>query len=1078
MAVNGSAAMTPSPGDPGDFQHEQRTPLYGGFSEADLVEQPAIELFAKLGWATGNLFGEFSRGVSAEGRASRRDAVLTDRLRRALKNLNPSLPDTALEDAYSMLARERGAIDPIRANSEVHDLLRKGVAIEIRGKDGERKTEIVRVIDWENPDANDFFLTSQVWIAGELYTKRADLVGFVNGVPLLFVELKASHKAMADAYNGNLADYRATIPQVFTPNAFVILSNGLEAVLGAPYAPLEYFNEWKRIDDEEEAGVVSLDTLIRGTCRPARFLDLVENFIAFEEGKLGLVKKVAKTHQLLGVNRALRAVDDIKDNRGRLGVFWHTQGSGKSLSMLFFARKVLRKKPGDWTFLVVTDRAELDDQIAGTFAACGELTKLRESVQAQSREHLKELLRGNERYVFTLIQKFGTARGEVYPVLSTRNDIIVITDEAHRSQYDILAANMRAALPNAAFIGFTGTPLIAGEEERTREVFGDYVSIYDFAQSIADGATVPLYYESRLPELHLTNEQLGDEIARVIDEASLGEDEEGAIARRFARQYHLITNEDRLEKVAADLVRHFSGRGYRGKAMFIAIDKATAVRMYDKVRRYWAEMLERETERVATIQDAIERAALQEQLDWLAMTDMAVVVSPSQNEIALMAKQGLAIEPHRRRMVNEDMDEKFKAPDDPLRLVFVCAMWITGFDVPTCSTVYIDKPMKNHTLMQTIARANRVAPGKQAGLIVDYVGVFRNLKEALAIYAQPRPGVTTDPIERKDELVEALRMALGRAVVYAEARSVRPANVLAVAGFERQAALKQATENLLGSDEDKRLFLRLVGDAWNLFRAVLPDPAANEFRGDMIVLKVLAEMIRTLARKQPTKAVLAAIAEIKRLVGEAISGAAIGAPVPSGADMKRLFDLSSLDFEGLAELFARGEKKTATEILRGQAEERAQTLANRNPSRIDFLERLNDLIDRYNAGSLDVERMFEGLTAFTRTLDEEEKRHIRAGLSEEEQAIVDILTRPEPRLTKAEELEVKKIARQLLEKLKREKFILDWRLRETAKADVRETIRQEYDLLPPVYGREIWDDKVDRTYRFVFEHFGSAQAIA
>jgi type I restriction enzyme R subunit len=278
--------------------------------------------------------------------------------------------------------------------------------------------------------------------------------------------------------------------------------------------------------------------------------------------------------------------------------------------MLFFARKVLRKKPGDWTFLIVTDRAKLDDQIAGTFGACGELTKLRESVQAQNREHLKELLRGNERYIFTLIQKFGTARGEVYPVLSTRSDIIVITDEAHRSQYDILAANMRAALPNAAFIGFTGTPLIAGEEERTREVFGDYVSIYDFAQSIADGATVPLYYESRLPELRLTNEQLGDEIARVIDEASLGEDEEDAIARRFAKQYHLITNEDRLEKVAADLVRHFSGRGYRGKAMFIAIDKATAIRMYDKVQRHWAEMLARETQRVATIQDPIERAAL------------------------------------------------------------------------------------------------------------------------------------------------------------------------------------------------------------------------------------------------------------------------------------------------------------------------------------------------------------------------------------------------------------------------------------------------------------------------------------
>ena len=647
---------------PDDFVSEQRTPRYGGFSEADLVEQPAIELFAELGWTAGNLFGEFRGGASAEGRSSKRDAILPNRLRLALERLNPGIPQEALDDAFSILTRERGAIDPIRANAEVHDLLRKGVPVDVRDADRTRKTEFVRVVDWESAERNESFLASQVWFAGELYTKRADLVGFVNGLPLLFVELKASHKAMADAYNDNLSDYRATIPHVFTPNAFVILSNGLEAVLGAPYAPFEFFNEWKRIDDEEEAGVVSLDTLIKGTCRPARFLDIVENFIAFEEDKNGLVKKLAKTHQLLGVNRAIAAVEKIDENRGRLGVFWHTQGSGKSLSMLFFARKALRKKPGDWTFLVVTDRAELDDQIAGTFAACGELTKLRETVQAQSREHLKELLRGNERYIFTLIQKFGTARGEVYPVLSTRSDIIVITDEAHRSQYDILAANMRAVLPNAAFIGFTGTPLIAGEEERTREVFGDYVSIYDFAQSIADGATVPLYYESRLPELHLTNEQLGDEIARVIDEANLGEDEEDAIARRFAKQYHLITNEDRLDKVAADLVRHFSARGYRGKAMFIAIDKATAICMYDNVQRHWAAMLTREAERVTKTEDAVERAARQEQLDWLTKTDMAVVVSSSQNEIALMAKRGLDIEPHRRRMVKEDLDEKSRRP--------------------------------------------------------------------------------------------------------------------------------------------------------------------------------------------------------------------------------------------------------------------------------------------------------------------------------------------------------------------------------------------------------------------------------
>jgi len=841
--------MTAGPGDGGYQQHK---PQYGGFSEADLVEQPAIELFAKLGRTTGSLFGEFSGGASAEGRSSKRDEILPNRLRLALKRLNPAFPQEALDDAFSILTCERGAIDPIRANAGVHDLLRQGVAVDVRGPDGARKTEIVRVVEWQNPEKNVFFLASQVWFAGELYTKRADLVGFVNGLPLLFVELKASHKAMADAYNDNLTDYRATIPHVFTPNAFVILSNGLDAVLGASYA------------------------------------------------------------------------------------------------------------------------------------------------------------------------------------------------------------------------------LIAGKEERTREVFGDYVSIYDFAQSIADGATVPLYYESCLPELHLTYDELGDEIDRVIDEADLGEDEEDAIARRFARQYHLITNEDRLDKVAADLVRHFSGRGYRGKAMFIAIDKATAIRMYDNVQRHWAEMLAREAERVAKTEDSVARGAS----GAARLADQDGYGGRRQ----LLAERN---RPHgqarpRHRAASQAHGEggprrKIKAPEDPLRLVFVCAMWITGFDVPTCSTVYIDKPMKNHTPMQTIARANRVAPGKRAGLIVDYVGVFRNLKEALAIYAKPRPGVTTDPIERKDELVEALRTALDQVLTFAAARAVHPADVLRVTGFERQAALQEAAERLLGTDDDKRAYLRLVGDAWKLFRAVLPDPAANDFRGDMIVLYVVAEMIRTMTRKQPSKNVLAAIAEIERLIDEAISGAAVRAPVPSGEDMKRLFDLSTLDFERLAELFARGEKKTATEILRGQTEERARALANRNPIRIDLLERLSDLIDRYNAGSLDVERLFEELTAFTRALDEEEQRHLKEGLDEDELAVFDILTRREPKLSKAEELAVKKIARQLLVKLKREKFILDWRLREAAKADVRETIRQEYDPLPPVYGLKLWEDKVERTYRFVFEHFGSAQ---
>ncbi|MGE0007567.1 MAG: type I restriction endonuclease subunit R, partial [Parvibaculaceae bacterium] len=1062
----------------GDNGFEERSPLFGGYSEFELIEQPAIDLFKSLGWRIINLHGEFGTAnaphQSPEGRESRRDAVLPLRLKSALRRLNPELPDAALDEACGSLGSERAALEPVRANAELHELLRDGVKVKVRSPRGALRDETVRMIDWDEPANNEFLLASQVWFAGDLYTRRADLVGFVNGLPLLLVELKAAYRGLSDAYDGNLRDYRSAIPQVFVPNGFVILSNGHEARLGAAHAPFEFFGEWKKVDDEEEPGVVSLETLIRGTCRPARFLDIVENFIAFQEGKTGLVKVLAKNHQFLGVNRAMAAVGKIRENQGRLGVFWHTQGSGKSLSMLFFSRKVMRQVPGDWTFLIVTDRKELDDQIADTFSACGALTKDRQMIQAQTRDHLQQLLKGNERFIFTLIQKFGTEKGEVYPKLSDRSNVIVITDEAHRSQYDVLAANMRAALPNAAFLGFTGTPLIAGEEERTREVFGDYVSIYDFAQSIADGATVPLYYESRLPELQLKSADLDDEIARVLDDAGLDPETEDKLAKRFARQYHLITNDDRLEKIAADLVRHFTGRGYRGKAMFIAIDKATAVRMFDKVQRHWAAHLKAEKERVAGIADAVERAALEEQLAWLERTDMAVVVSQSQNEIETLAKQGLDIRPHRQRLVKEALDERFKAPDDPLRFVFVCAMWITGFDVPTCSTIYLDKPMKNHTLMQTIARANRVAPGKQAGLIVDYVGVFRNLKEALAIYAKPRPGVETDLIKEKDQLLTDLKDALGKALAFARERGVDTGAVIAAEGLARVAGIRKAAEAILGKDTDKLEYLRLVASAWKLFKAVLPDPAVLPHRGDMVVLQVIAEMIRSLTRAAPPRGLDAILAEIERLVDEAISGVAIRAPIPKGDDLKKLFDLSTIDFDKLADLFAGGSKKTAAELLRSKAEARAKQLASRNPTRVSLLERLQKLVDAYNAGSLDVEQLFEELMAFVGELDDEEKRHIREALSEDELAIFDILTKPEPKLTKAQEIEVKKIARLLLDKLKKEKLVLDWRGKEGAKAGVRETMREELDLLPEVYDRKLWEEKVERTYQFVFERFAGA----
>ena len=436
-----------------------------------------------------------------------------------------------------------------------------------------------------------------------------------------------------------MRDYKNTIPQLFWYNALIILSNGIQSKVGTITSEWEHFSDWKKVNKESERGAVSLIKMIMGTCEKHRLLDIVENFTLFSDAGGASIKLLARNHQYLGVNNAFDAVQHIRENHGKLGVFWHTQGSGKSYSMVFLSQKILRKKPGNWTFLVVTDRQELDGQIYGTFSSVGAVTE--PCVQATSIEHLKQLLRENHRNIFTLIQKFQERTGERYPMLSERDDIIVITDEAHRSQYDTLAMNMRDALPNASFIAFTGTPLIAGEE-KTREVFGDYVSIYNFRESVEDGATVPLYYENRIPELQLKNKDFSEELQRIIDEANLDEYQQKRLEREFARQYHLITRDDRLEKIAEDMVSHFMGRGQMGKAMFVAIDRFTTVRMYDKVRKYWKQYMDKLRADMAALPDEDKKVS-EAKLKYMEETDMAVVISSSQNEVEDFKENGLDI---------------------------------------------------------------------------------------------------------------------------------------------------------------------------------------------------------------------------------------------------------------------------------------------------------------------------------------------------------------------------------------------------------------------------------------------------
>ncbi|MGB5147605.1 MAG: type I restriction endonuclease subunit R [Porticoccaceae bacterium] len=1064
------------------------------YTEDSLVEQPAIGLFAALGWQTLSAMDESFGAGGTLGRETRGEVILVPRLRAALGKLNPTLPTEALSSAIDELTRDRSAMSLEAANRELYRLLKEGITVSVPEHDaftpgpsgrGGQTTERLRVVDWEHPENNDFLLVSQFSVTGALYTCRPDLVGFVNGLPWVVIELKKPGVPARAAFDENLTHYKQQIPALFWSNALLIASNGTDSRVGSLTADWERFFEWKRIEREDEPRRVSLEVMLRGTCDPGRLLDLAENFTLFSEHKAGLVKVLGQNHQFLGVNNAIASMLAARTlGHGRGGVFWQTQGSGKSFSMVFFAQKVLRKLAGNWTFVVVTDRVELDEQIATTFKTTGAVSEAEgDECHAANGAHLRKLLRGNHRYVFTLIHKFQTPEP-----LCDRSDVIVLTDEAHRSQYDTLALNMRAALPKAMFLAFTGTPLIAGEE-RTREVFGDYVSIYDFQQSIEDGATVPLFYENRTPELQLVNPDLNDDIYRVIEEAELDADQETKLERVLGRQYHLITRDDRLDTVAQDIVRHFLGRGALGdrvgKAMVVSIDKATALRMHDKVRKHWAAETARvrkelgELARLPLGSDRlaeqarrdVRKAELKQRLAVLDSTDMAVIVSPGQNEIPQMQKLGLDIEPHRKRMNlssssgQPGLDEKFKDVDDPLRLVFVCAMWLTGFDAPSCSTVYLDKPMRNHSLMQTIARANRVFPGKHSGVIVDYANVFASLEKALAIYGAGKGGAS--PVKDKQQLVEELRQVVVDTTVFCAAHGVMLGEIEALAAgiLERLQRIQDAINALMSPDLLRRDFFaheRLVS---TLYRAVQPDPVALEFASRVACLATLAEAIRATLNPNPPD-ISQVMGRINGLLDDSITGHAIREQGPPA------LDLSKINFDALAQRFKQSKhKNTDLERLKAAIRAQLEKMIQLNRTRADFAEKFEALIESYNAGSRTIEALYAELLALSNSLNDEQQRHVRENMSEEELVIFDILTRPAPELTTEERAEVKKIARDLLARLKA-LLVLNWRQKSTARSRLKLTIEDTLDTgLPRAYTPELYHQKCSAVFEHVYESY-------
>ena len=1032
------------------------------FSEDKLIEKTAIKIFGEI-WPAENFINAYSdEGDAKLGRENQGEVVLLKYLKPALERLNSNVSTEALNLAIDEIIKDRSAMSMVNANHEIWQLLKDGVKVETEKERGEQQIETVKVVDFENPKENHFILVSQFWITGELHKRRPDLIGFVNGLPLVLIELKASHKNLRNAYQQNIRDYKDTIPQLFWYNAFIIISNGIESKVGTITGAYEHFNEWKKVKDEKEIGKVSLETVIKGTCEPARLLDIIENFILFDDSRGERVKAIARYFQYFGVNRAFEEVKNRDKNKGRLGVFWHTQGSGKSYAMIFLSQKVFRKLTGNFTFVVVTDRKELDRQIYKTFAACGAVYE--NEVHADSIEHLQQLLKEDHRHVFTLIHKFAESKE-----LSNRSDVIVMVDEAHRTQYDRMAANMRIALPKASFIGFTGTPLIAHGEEKTREVFGDYVSTYNFAQSVEDGATVPLYYENRVPKLENVNPNIQKDLERVMDFYDLKTEEEEKLEQEFSTFYHLITREDRLNKVAEDIVTHFTGRGYNGKAMVVSINKKTAVRMYTKVKEQMQRHLAKLNIALSKATDEHEKEKIRQTIEQYEGIDMAVVVSQGQNEIADMEEFEIDMRPLRARIQNEDLETKFKDPDSSLRIVFVCAMWITGFDVLNLSTLYLDKPLKNHTLMQTIARANRIYPGKTNGLIVDYIGVFRNLQRALSIYATPESGASIDDIiKEKEELVGLLVLTVEQTREFLKKLDLDIDELLKAADTEKIRLVDVFTNRILQDEQTKKSYLDFASDAYQFYKAVLPEPKAEDYYQEVTAFKVIASRIKEVIEEE------ADVSQVKKdledLLDRSIKTGEFVIKAP------KLKDLSQIDFEALRKFFDDTENKNiAAENLSTELEEKIKEMTRKNKLRKRFLDRLNLLINEYNSGSRDLDSFFEELVVLAKELSEEDTRAIKENLTEGELAIFDLLIKKN--LNPDEIEKVKKVAHELLIKLKNEKFVLDWKRKEETRADVKITIRDMlYDNLPePAYSEQDCEYRTQKVYFHVYDNYVDAK---
>jgi len=1026
------------------------------YTEDTLVQRTTADYLAQqLGWNSVYAYNKENFGPdSLLGRASDREVVLTRTLREKLMTLNPNLPNAAYDDAVRQIIAIAASQTLAATNREKYTQMRDGVQVVFRNEKGERDRQRLRIFDFDTPENNDFLCVRELWVKGDLYRRRADIIGFVNGLPLLFIECKNLHKNLKTAFEQNFSDYRDTIPHLFHHNAIVMFGNGQQAKIGSITSRWEHFNEWKRLA-EEAPGAVDMETLLNGVCKKRNFLDLIENYILFDESAGEPKKIIARNHQFLGVNRAIDAVRERKPRLGKLGVFWHTQGSGKSYSMVMFTRKVHRKLGGNFTFLVLTDREDLDTQIYKTFAHCGVVSE-QEPCRAASGHHLNELLTQHKAYIFSLIQKFNQKVEPEQPY-SERDDIIVITDEAHRTQYGTLALNLRNALPNASYIGFTGTPLFK-DDEITRRVFGEYISTYDFQRAVEDNATVPLYYDARGEKLGVAIGDINERIAEKLEELETDDiDVAQRLERELKRDYHIITADKRLDQVARDFVRHYSTAWETGKAMLVCIDKVTCVRMHRLIEFYWLERARELEKELPSIADEQEELFRHRQVDWMRETRMAVVVSEEQGEVDKFRKWDLDITPHRklikegidlpesmrvkpeyRNMQTMALEDAFKSKDHPLRVAIVYAMWLTGFDVPSLSTLYLDKPLKAHTLMQAIARANRVNEGKNNGLIVDYCGILKHLRKALATFAGAQPdgeGGEADPARPDEELLADLAEAIALVRTILEDRDTTLDAVIQKTGFDRNAAIVVCKEAANENDESRKRFEVMCREVFKKFKACINVAGINDHRSNRDAINIV---YKSLQQDREQADISNIIRQLHKVVDDAIEVRRDW----QGEDAA-IYDISKIDFDRLRREFERSpQRNTTVQNLREAVEQQLQRLLLQNPLRTDYQQHYEQIVSEYNREKdrVTIEKTFEALLNLVQELDEESHRAVREGLDEESLAIFDLLRKPD--LNAIEIKRIKAVATQLLKILKAEKLQVDhWREKESTRDAVRITIR-------------------------------------